>query len=124
AIRLARIEQDRVQAHSTGARLPKIAFGRPQAGKFLPAFPAVRRAEEGGIFRSRIDGIGTSERWFEMPDSFELPGMLGAIVPLVSAGDAIVDEFVPNRFPGFATIVGALHHLSEPTTGLRCIKPV
>ena len=29
-----------------------------------------------------------------------------------------------DRLPGFATIVGTLHHLSEPTTGLLCIKPV
>src|SRR6267143_1877230 len=59
-----------------------------------------------------------------MPDPLELPGMLRAVVPLVCAGDALIGEFIPDRFPRFAAVFGALNHLTEPTAGLRCINPV
>src|SRR5579864_6389458 len=59
-----------------------------------------------------------------MPDSLELPGMRRAIVPLVRAGNAVVNELVPHRIPRLAAVIGPKHHLSEPTAGLRRIQPV
>ena len=50
--------------------------------------------------------------------------MLRAVVPLVRAGDAVVDELVADRLPGLAAVVGALDHLPEPAAGLRRIEPV
>src|SRR5215213_2042277 len=59
-----------------------------------------------------------------MPDAFELPGVLRAVIPLVRAGDTVVDEFVPHRVPRSAAVVRALHRLPEPPARLRGIKPV
>src|SRR6266446_3517991 len=77
-----------------------------------------------------------------MPDSLELPRVLRAVVPLVSAGDAVVDEFIAVAFghavgsgrrlagrcarlyPGLAAIIGALNDLSEPGAGLRRVESV
>jgi hypothetical protein len=50
--------------------------------------------------------------------------MLGAIVPLVSAGNTIIIEFVAGGFPGLSTVIGALHHLAKPAAGLRGIQPI
>src|ERR1700683_1941684 len=59
-----------------------------------------------------------------MPDSLELPGMGCAVVPLVSAGHAVIHELVAHRLPGLAAIVGALNHLSEPARRLGRIEAV
>src|SRR5260370_27343201 len=83
-----------------------------------------------------------------MPDAFELPRMLRAVIPHVSrqrfAGfrRGIVNEFValafghavgsgrrlarrcPWLYPGLAAVVGALNDLSEPGARLRRIQPV
>ena len=77
-----------------------------------------------------------------MPDAFEFPGMRRAVVPLVRAGDAVIDEVVAfalgravgscrrlagrraGLLPGFAAVVRALNDLPEPTAGLGCIQPV
>src|SRR2546422_10020820 len=59
-----------------------------------------------------------------MPDSRELPGARGAVVPQVSAGDAVVHELVTHRLPRLAGVVGALDHLSEPAGGLRRIQTI
>ena len=59
-----------------------------------------------------------------MPDALELPGVRRAVVPLVRAGDAVVDELVAHRLPRLAAVVGALDHLPEPAAGLRRIQPV
>ena len=93
-------------------------------GKFLPVLPAVGRAEQGGVFHAGVDGIGIGERRFEMPDALELPGMRRAVVPLVRAGDAVVDELVAHRLPGLAAVVAALDHLPEPAAGLRGVDPI
>src|SRR5215210_8830389 len=50
--------------------------------------------------------------------------MLRAVVPLVRAGDTVVDELVPYRVPRSAPVVGTLHRLPEPPAGLRGIEPV
>ena len=83
-----------------------------------------------------------------MPDAFELPRMLRAVIPHMSrqrfAGfrRSVVNEFVALAFghavgsggrlarrrpwlcPGFAAVIGALNDLSKPGTGLRRIEPV
>src|SRR5581483_7341342 len=81
------------------------------------------------------------ERRLKVPDPLELPWMLGAIVPHVSSGRAVVNELValalqhaapalqilrltPRCFPGFPAIVRALQNLAEPTAGLRGVDPV
>src|SRR6202167_602008 len=50
--------------------------------------------------------------------------MRRAVVPLVSAGDAVVSKFVADRFPRLAAVVGSLDKLPKPAGGLRCIQPI
>ena len=121
---MARVEQDRVQAHAAGAGLPEVAFGAAQPGKLLPGLAAVRGLEQRRVFRPGIDRVRVGERRFEMPDALELPGMLRAVVPLVRAGHAVVDELVADRLPGLAAVVRALDHLPEPAAGLRRVDAV
>src|SRR5450432_809441 len=59
-----------------------------------------------------------------MPDALEFPGMLRAVIPLVRAGDAIVFEFVADRFPGLAAVAGALNQLPKPTAALRSVESI
>src|SRR5256885_16447879 len=76
-----------------------------------------------------------------MPDALELPGVLRAVVPFVSADLARVHEFVALAFghpvradqfigvasgwvPGFAAIIGTLDDLTEPAAGLRGIQAI
>src|SRR5438132_11734287 len=85
--------------------------------------------------------ISVIERRLEMPDALELPRMLGAVVPHVRPGNAIVNEFVAlafrravrtfqilgtaaRSFPGFAAIARSLNDLPEPTARLRRVNPV
>ena len=78
------IEEDRVQAHAAGARLPLGAGAvAAQAGQLVPGLAAVGRAEQGGVLHAGVDGVRIGQRRFEMPDALELPGMLRAVVPLV-----------------------------------------
>src|SRR5467141_265670 len=98
---VCRIEQDRVEAHPAGARLP---FGSgavaAQTGELLPGGAAVTRAKQRGVFHPGIHGVRIGERGLEVPDALELPGMLGAVVPLVrgeglaGVGRRVVHEFV------------------------------
>src|ERR1700737_656616 len=59
-----------------------------------------------------------------MPDSFELPRVRRAIVPLVSAGHAFVYKLIPNGFPSLPTVIGPLDNLPEPAAGLRGVQPI
>src|SRR6476646_2561704 len=82
-----------------------------------------------------------------MPDALELPGMLRAVVPLVSRQwfprfrRSIVNEhiafalrhpvrrhqvlrFCAGRMPPLAAVVGTLNDLSEPRACLRRVDPV
>ena len=119
-----------------------------QAGQFVPGLAAVGRAEEGGVFDAGVDGVGIGQRRLEMPDAFELPRVLRAVVPLVRrerlAGfrRRVVDELVAlalghavgrrgrlagrraRLVPGLAAVVGALDDLPEPAAGLRGVDPV
>ena len=68
-----------------------------------------------------------------MPDALEFPRMLRAVVPLMRARDAVVNEFVAlthrhslrvysraaaRRVPAFAAVIGTLDDLSKPCAGL------
>ena len=122
---IARIEEDRVQAHPAGAWLPGgSGVVAAQPGQLLPGLAAVGRAEQGGVFDAGVDRVRIGQRWLEMPDALELPGVRRAVVPLVRAGDAVVDELVAHRLPGLAAVVGALDDLPEPAAGLRGIQPI
>src|SRR5215469_13220479 len=59
-----------------------------------------------------------------MPYSLEFPGMRRAIEPLMRAWDAVVQEFVTDRLPGFPAIIGTLYQLPKPRAVLRGIKPL
>ena len=76
-----------------------------------------------------------------MPDAFELPRMLRAVIPLVRAHLAFVNELVAlalwasfrafqflgaaaGRVPRLAAVVRALDDLPEPAAGLRGVKAV
>ena len=54
-LRIARIENDRVQAHAARARLPLGAGAvAAQSGEFLPVLAAVGRAEQRRIFHAGV----------------------------------------------------------------------
>ena len=98
-----------MQAQPAAAGLPMRSRAvAAQSGEFLPVLPAVGGAEQGGVFHAGVDGIGIGQRRFEVPDAFEFPGVGRAVVPHMGAGDAVVNELVADRFPGFAAVAGAL----------------
>ena len=103
-------------------RWPFACSRRP--GSSCQVCAAVGRPEQRGVFDAGIDGVGIGQRRLEMPDAFEFPRMLRAVVPLVRAGHAVVDELVADRLPRFAAVVRALDHLPEPAAGLRRIDAV
>src|SRR5260221_9077403 len=117
--------------------------GRP--GQLVPCAAAVGRAEKRGVFNAGVDGIGVGERRLQMPNAFEFPRVLRAVVPLVrgerfaDGRGSVVDEFValtlghaaggggdptPWCLPGLAAVAGTLDDLSEPAAGLRGIQAV
>src|SRR5262249_39245424 len=96
----------------------------PQTRQFFPVLAAVRRSKDGGIFHSRVDRLRIGERWFQMPDAFELPRMRSAVVPLMSAGDAGIGKRLADRLPRLSAVIGPLHELTKPTRRLRCVEPV
>src|SRR5262249_39271734 len=119
------VDQDRVQAHATRAWLP----ARPgavfaQTREFLPIEPAISRPKDRRILHAGIDGIRICQRRFQVPNTFEFPRMRCAVVPLMSARNAVVRELVPDRAPCLAAIIRPLNDLAEPTTRLRRIEAI
>src|SRR5262249_24818307 len=125
--------------HSTCTRLPvRPRTMAAEPGKLLPRLSTIRRTKEGGIFNAGIDGVRIGQRWLQMPDALELPGMRRAIVPLVCGEGlarfrrGVVNKFValtlghafgrPGWFagrcsglkPGLAAVIRALNDLAEP----------
>src|SRR5882762_3054040 len=95
-----------------------------ESGKLQPRLSPIGCAEYCGVFHPGVYGIRISQRWFKMPDSFELPRVRRAVVPLMSAGNAVVNKFVTYRLPSLAPVIRALDLLPKPAAGLRCIQPV
>src|SRR5262249_45459520 len=87
------------------ARLPfRSRIAAAQASQFMPRFAAVFRLEDRGIFDASVNVIRIVERRFQVPHAFELPRVLGAVVPLMR-GDRltrprrrVVNEFVSLAF--------------------------
>src|SRR5271156_2286273 len=59
-----------------------------------------------------------------MPHTFELPRMRRVVVPLMSAGDAVVRKFISDRLPRLASVIRSLDQLPKPSGGLRRVQPV
>src|SRR6185295_6966436 len=59
-----------------------------------------------------------------MPDSLEFPGVRRAVVPLMRAWDAVVQESVTDWLPSFPAVIGTLYQLPKPSAVLRGIKPL
>src|SRR5580704_7138 len=136
-----------MQAHAARARLPLGAGAVPaQPGKLLPVLAAIGRAEDGSIFYARIHSIGIGERGLQVPHPLELPGMLRAVVKLMSSKRparrirSVVNKLIASGFrrtrrrrlsgrrsrlvPCLPAVIGSLNQLSEPPAGLRRIQPV
>ncbi len=144
ALRIAGIENNRVQAHAACARLPLGAGAvSAEGGEFAPVLAAVGRTEDSSVFDAGVNRVGIGERRLQMPHPLELPGMLRAVVPLVRGqrrGSRVVGELVAFAFrrtgrgwfsgrrsglmPGFAAVVGALDELAKPSTGLRGVNAI
>src|SRR5882672_2200764 len=121
-VRMARIDENRVQTHPAGAWRPvwaRTVLAEP--GEFLPRLSAIGCAEQGSVFDPGVNSVRIVQRWFEMPDSLELPGVRRPVVPLMSAGNAVVHKFVSDGLPRLSRIVRALDLLPEPAAGLRRI---
>ena len=86
ALRVGRVEQDRVQAQAAGAGLPvRPGAVLAQAGQLVPRRAAVGRAEEGRVLDAGVDRVGIGQRRLEVPHALELPRVRRAVVPLVRA---------------------------------------
>src|SRR5476651_1341902 len=85
--------------------------------------------------------IDIVERRLEMPDAFEFPRMLRAVIPLMCSRHTVVNEHAAlafghsvrafeilraaaRRLPRFAAIVRALNDLSEPRARLRRVQSI
>src|SRR5262245_12900088 len=120
-----RIEQDGMQAHAACTRLP-VGAG-PVAAKpreLLPRLAAVGGVEQSRVLDAGVHGLTIGQRRLKVPDALELPGMGGAVVPLVSAGDSLVGKVIADWLPGFAAVARALDLLAEPAARLRDVDPV
>ena len=124
-IGIARVQQDRVKAQAAGPRVPAGPDSCPRKpGSSCHDLAAVGRAEQRRVFDSGVHRVGFGQRRLEMPHPLELPRVRRAVVPLVGARDAVVDELVADRLPRLAAVVGPLNHLAEPAAGLRGVEPV
>src|SRR5512144_639107 len=125
AFRVLAIGDGRMQAGPAGARLPVRPWPvASESGQLFPRLASVRRSEQGSIFDAGVDRVRIGQRWFEMPDTFELPGVRCTVVPLMRPWNAVIDEVIAHRLPGFATVIRALDQLPEPAARLRGVQPV
>src|SRR6266513_1461971 len=113
----------------------------------MPRLAAVSSSKQRRVFHAGVNSVGIIQRGFQVPDAFELPGMLCSVVPLVrgewfaSFSRSIVHEFVAfafgrailafyflggatRRVPSFAAIIGALNDLPKPAARLRGIDAI
>ena len=83
-IMIAWVNDDRMQAHPSGARGPfRSCAMAAESGEFLPRLPAVGRAKQRSVFDPGVNSVRVGQRRFQMPDSLKFPRMLCAVVPLV-----------------------------------------
>ena len=119
------IEKDGVQTHPAGAWLPaRSGAVAAQSGKLLPGLAGVGGAEQGSVLNPGVDAIRVLQRRLQVPDPRELPRVRRAVVPLVSAGHAIVDKLVAHRHPRLTAIARALDRLPVPARPLGGIEAV
>src|SRR5580658_7360533 len=59
-----------------------------------------------------------------MPHPFELPWMRRAVVPLVSARDSVIGEFIVNGLPRLSAVIRPLDQLPVPPRGLRRVQTI
>src|SRR4051794_25571139 len=65
---IAWVEQNSVQTHTAGPRLPFRARAlAAQSGQLLPGLTGVRCMEQSGVLHPGIDKIRIGQRGFEMP---------------------------------------------------------
>ncbi len=102
----------------------RLPFAARRPGSSCQVLRAVGGAEKGRVFHPGVNRVGIGQRRFEMPDAFEFPRVLSAIIELMRARRPVVDEILPHRLPRFATVVGALNPLPKPAGGLRRVDPV
>ena len=115
-----------MQAQAAGARRPvRSPMPWPRSpGSSCQVCAAVGRAEQRGVLDAGVDRVGIGQRRLEVPDALELPRMRRAVVPLVRAGHAVVDELVARRLPRLAAVVRPLDDLPEPAARLRRVDAV
>ena len=94
-----------MQTHPARARLPfRSGIAAAQTCQFMPRFAAVFRFEDRRIFDAGVNMIRIVERRFQVPDAFELPRVLGSVVPLMRRdrltrlGRSIVNEMLLSPF--------------------------
>ena len=145
---ILRIDQNRVQAHAAGAGRPLRPRAMPaQAGQLLPILAAVGRTKDGRVFHAGVDRVRIGERRLQMPDAFEFPRMLRAVVPLMRrqrrrAGDVSYTNLLLSPIgmpsgvvvgcagrrarlkPRLAAVVRTLNDLPKPAARLRRVDPV
>src|SRR5438132_5253598 len=81
SLSIFRIEKNRVQTQSARARLPfRSGIAAAQSCQFMPRFATISRAEQRRVFHSGVNRVWLVQRRLEMPNAFELPRMLLAIV--------------------------------------------
>src|SRR5712692_1500262 len=113
----------------------------------MPRLAAVGSSKQRRVFHAGVNSVGIIRRRFQVPDAFELPGMLCSVVPLVrgewfaSFSRSIVHELVAfafgrairafqlvgaaaGRVPSLTAIIGALNDLTEPAAGLRRVNAI
>ena len=140
-VRIVLVQKNGVHGHAAGAGLPEISFGGAQAGKFVPRLATIRGFENRRVFGTGVYRIRIGQRRFNVPDAFEFPRMLRAVIPHVGADGSFVNEFITFAFgktfrafqifriaagrgPGFAAVIGALDDLPEPTAALRSVNAI
>ena len=122
---VGRVQDDRVQAQAARARLPRRA-GRvlAQPGQLLPLLAAVRRPVQRRVLAARVHRVRVVAGGLQVPDALELPRARRPVVPEMVARLALVGEVVAHGVPRLAAVVGTLHHLPEPATGLGGVEAV
>ena len=112
-----------------------------KSGKFLPRLAAVGRLENRRVLRAGVNRVRIGGRRLEMPDAFEFPRMLRAVIPHMRAHFAFVNKLVAlafgqtfgafqffraaaRRVPGLAAVVRTLDDLAEPAARLRRVNAV